>query len=186
MLRTFLSLKLDEDTGKKLKSLQNDVKEIIGYENARKIKWENTGNSHITLFFLGDTEEKTAEDIRREFHQKIENKTGEIKLHYSGITAFPNFKNPRVLVAKLDNEDGKIYSLNEVIVEILDSYGYRQDKPLRPHLTLGRVRRDENISFPDFRNIGFELFLNFKELIFNKSVLSSNGAEHFVIDRFTL
>ncbi len=186
MIRTFFSLKLDGEARKKFKLLQNEVKELTGYDESRKIRWENTDNSHITLFFLGDTEEDIAEKICKEFHERIENKTGEINLRYSGVSAFPGFRNPRVLIAKLESIDGKIFSLNESAVNILDAFGFRQDKPLKPHLTLGRVRRDEQVSLPDFREIKFELYLNFKELIFNKSVLSSKGAEHFVIDRFQL
>lgn len=186
MIRTFLSLKPDSEAREKIKHLQSLVRENTGRDNSRKIKWENTDNSHITLFFLGDTEEKTAEKIRSDLREKIEGKTGEINLSYSGIGAFPNFRTPRVIVAKLETGDGRIFSLNTSVTEILNAYGFKQDKPLKPHLTLGRVRRDESVSLPDFREIRFELILNFKELIFNNSVLSSKGAEHFVIDRFKL
>ncbi|HWQ82091.1 MAG TPA: RNA 2',3'-cyclic phosphodiesterase [Ignavibacteria bacterium] len=186
MIRAFLSLNLDADAKSRLKTLQNEVKEIMGPESSRCIKWENIHNSHITLFFLGDTEEKTADSIRAELREKITGAVGEIFLEYSGVSAFPGAKNPRVIIAALRSRDNKIYELNKNTADILDAYGFKQDKKFNPHLTLGRVRRESRVRLPDFSGIDFNLLLNFKELLFNKSVLSSKGAEHFILEKFRL
>jgi len=186
MIRAFLSLNLDAEAKRRLKMLQNEVKSILGPEASRGIKWENIHNSHITLFFLGDTGEKTADSIRAGLREKITDSTGEIFLEYSGVSAFPDTKNPRVIVAALKSRGNKIYELNEKAADILGAFGFRQDKIFNPHLTLGRVRRDARVRLPDFSNIDFDLLLNFKELLFNKSVLSSKGAEHYILEKFKL
>ena len=186
MIRAFLSLNLDAEAKSRLNILQNEVKEMIGPEMSRGIKWENIHNSHITLFFLGDTEEKTADSIRAGLREKITGASGDIFLEYSCVSAFPDMKNPRVIVAALKSRDNKIYELNKKTSDILDVFGFRQDKKFNPHLTLGRVRRDARVRLPDFSNIDFDLLLNFKELLFNKSVLSSKGAEHYILEKFKL
>lgn len=107
--------------------------------NHTVLKWANPENWHITLIFLGNTPEseivlleKLIEDSFSEIHA--------FRTELSGVGVFPNTHNPKVLWLGFENLQ-TLMPGNIRMRELLQQNGFSlDDKPLKPHLTLARVK----------------------------------------------
>jgi len=185
-MRIFLSLNPDKGVLNSLKRLQDEIKEELGFTESFKIKWEHEDKLHITLFFLGEVPEEKLNEIRESLRAIQKDDIGEIHFETDEFGSFPNLRHPRVLVCKVNNHDGKVFTLNGRIAGILENYGYRQDKRFSPHITLGRVKKKHT---PDLLNLKpKKLKKTFSEREFHimKSVLSFKGSEYEALESISL
>jgi len=111
--------------------------------NRNVLNWTPPGNWHITLFFLGNTEESAVAVLQ----QLIEKSYSKIQAYYTelrGVGVFPNTNNPKVLWLGLDDLQ-PLMSAYFQLGELLQQNGFSFDqKPLKPHLTIARVKRADN------------------------------------------
>jgi 2'-5' RNA ligase len=111
--------------------------------NRNVLNWTSSGNWHITLFFLGNTEESAVAGLQ----QLIEESFCEIQAYNTelfGVGVFPNTKNPKVLWIGLEDLQ-PLMSAYSKLGELLQQNGFSFDqKPLKPHLTIARVKRADN------------------------------------------
>jgi len=185
-MRAFISLKPCDETQKEFAGVQKEFMELLGDREVNKIKWETPGKYHLTMFFIGDVDNKKAKDVCSDFRKLNGKMTGEIDFESVSLSAFPDLKYPRVIISETKNQDGKIFRLNDLIVKILDGYGFKQDKKFHPHITLGRVRRDRKVNIDCIEDVKFLLNFKIHELFFMESVLNSEGAAHTVVEKFDL
>ncbi len=84
-------------------AIKKDISHIIkkASENFSGIRWEKPGKIHVTPKFIGSINDKTRDDILG-IVKKIAVKTRTIKVSFSHIDAFPDFRKPRVLVLRLN------------------------------------------------------------------------------------
>jgi 2'-5' RNA ligase len=99
---------------------------------------------HVTLKFLGDTDEELVEELV----EGIRSTTADIhpfKMRLSGMGAFPSMSNIRVVWVGI--EDGGILGdIARRLDERLRALGFERDKKgFKPHLTLARSRSSRNI-----------------------------------------
>jgi 2'-5' RNA ligase len=185
MTRLFISINLQEEVKSKLSELQQKLKEQFDF---LPLKWENVDKLHLTLFFIGETDESNI--------SKIENKLSEIKfnkitLQTREITTFP-----KVLILKLTNPDKNLFALQEHITEKLNELGFKSvHKHFKPHITLARLKDNEKfatkpgrgrIELPQevFKHIDFDINFSVNSFYLMKSILNREGAEHNVIKEF--
>jgi len=113
--------------------------------NRNVLNWTIPENWHITLFFLGSTEESVVPVLR----QLIEESFSKIQAYQTelrGVGVFPNTNNPKVLWLGLDDLQ-PIMSAYSHLGEMLQQNGFSFDqKPLKPHLTIARVKRTDHPS----------------------------------------
>ncbi|MGQ9587543.1 MAG: RNA 2',3'-cyclic phosphodiesterase [Thermoplasmata archaeon] len=99
---------------------------------------------HVTLKFLGDTEEELAEAILSRI-QTASRSIPPFKIRLYGMGAFPSLSNIRVVWVGI--EDGKV--LREIADKLdtsLKELGFEKDrKGFVPHLTLARARSGRNM-----------------------------------------
>ena len=137
-MRTFVAVKINP-TPRMAQSIV-EIRELLSGE---KIKWTDVFNLHLTLRFLGDTQPDTAAAISA----KLEAVAGNIppfsfSIEHTGV--FPNFRSPRVLWMGIKDTGGLNLLKNEVD-EIVNSAGFMpDDRPFKPHLTLGRLKYIKN------------------------------------------
>ena len=97
------------------------------------------------MFFLGSTEEFAVPLIQ----QLIEESFSKIQAYQTelrGVGVFPNTNNPKVLWLGLDDVQ-PIMSAYSKLGELLQQNGFSFDqKPLKPHLTIARVKRADHPS----------------------------------------
>jgi RNA 2',3'-cyclic 3'-phosphodiesterase len=190
-MRTFISLNPDEPVRKKISEIQNYVKEKISDLNPEflnSIKWEPENKFHLTLFFIGETDENKVSVIHSGL-KKLESGISfkEINFKLKSINAFPKLKYPRVLILELDNEDKKVFELSNKINSVLKEIGFENDKLFHPHFTIGRIKRDHKINLTKLEN-NIEIDLNFyvNKFFLMESKLKKDGSEYSVIDDYKI
>lgn len=183
-MRCFIAINLDE-------KLRTDIGKAT--EPLRKagtdVKWVTPENLHITLKFLGETTEETANDIIRTMKPKSRSLNAfDIKFH--GIGAFPDWRKPRVIWIGITKPE-RLIRLQENVEEIAVALGYnRGKKTFLSHLTIGRVRSLKNMDSlmraagelkqMDFGNI------RAGRISLMKSELKPEGAEYTRLAEFEL
>jgi RNA 2',3'-cyclic 3'-phosphodiesterase len=110
-----------------------------------KINWVTNGQMHITLVFMGDTEEDLIPGIISAA-EKISHLYPLFSITLSSLGVFKNLRDPRVIWIGCDA--GKDFQqLRADLENALTGFGYEpENRAFSPHLTLGRIRglRDQN------------------------------------------
>lgn len=134
MKRTFIAI--DIEAGPKL----IEDFEMVRYRlRLERINWVPIGNLHLTLYFLGDTEEELLSDIPQVIGN-IANKIDYFELTLRSFGVFKNLRDPRVLWFGIDHCD-LLYQIKKELDLGLSDFGFiPETRPFSPHLTLGRVK----------------------------------------------
>lgn len=166
------------------------ITEIINKLSNEKIKWVNISNMHITLKFLGDTEDEIIPEIFNKLSEKLENKFSNSSFLLAGMGVFGNVKSPRVLWLGIKN-NRVLNELNHIIENEICELGIEKSKKyFSPHLTLGRIKFVKNIKnlndiTEKYKNYEFqEVELN--EIIIYESILKPTGPTYNALYRIKL
>jgi len=139
---------------------------------------------HITLKFLGDTEEQLTDDILTAIRSSADG-IEPFKMKLVGMGAFPSLSNIRVVWAGI--EDGKhLGKIAEGLDEGLRTLGFERGKRgFVPHLTLARTRSPRNLANIQeiVRNNAATDFGEYpvEKVLLKKSVLSPHGPTYSVV-----
>ena len=189
-MRTFISLEPDENTKDQILYIQNDLRKSISSVNRQYneyIKWEMKNKFHVTLFFIGDTDESLLNIADKSFsHLGQGLNTGSILFRSGGVNAFPKLRYPRVLILDLLNDDRKVFVLQSEISQILKNTGIQSDKRFHPHVTLGRVKRDRKINLSDLKfKPEYEITFSVNDFCLMESKLKSSGSEYLLLKKYS-
>ena len=134
MKRIFIAVKINADDT--LITMMSDLKAGLKEE---KIKWTDSENLHITLAFLGDTEEDMIKPVNKMLKRICEG-FGEFEIIIKGAGVFKNLKDPRVIWTGIEPSE-KLKTLYESIKPGLKDAGIiLEERTFNPHLTLGRIK----------------------------------------------
>ena len=138
MKRIFIALKVIPEPS--LIEIYSSFKSILRDE---RITWVDPMNIHLTLAFLGDTEEERIEIAAVMLKQKC-NGFGEFDFQLSGTDVFKNLRDPRVIVIGIKEFD-RLRVLNELVKTGLKDTGFKiEERPFKPHITIGRIKYLKN------------------------------------------
>jgi len=108
-------------------------------ERGLPVKWVRPEGLHLTLKFLGDTDDAREADLRGALGQVG---GGPVSLHIEGFGVFPDFQRPRVVWAGVA-PDPALELLQHRVERLFAPLGFPPEaRAFRPHLTLGRAARD--------------------------------------------
>jgi 2'-5' RNA ligase len=173
MKRIFIALKIEAG--------ENLLKMISSYCDRLKkdqIKWTDTTNIHITIAFLGDTEEKTINAIISMLEEKCKG-FGKFELILKGSGIFRNINDPRIIWTGIEPSE-KLIQLNNLIMNGLKELEIKmEDRAYKPHLTIGRIKRlneDETLKglVSEFQDYEIQL-VPVNEVILYESILLTAG-----------
>jgi len=173
MKRLFIAVKTEPDGN--LLSIFSSLKAALGAEN---IKWVDPENLHLTLAFLGDTDEKRIGSI----HLMLEEKCfgfGVFDFTLAGTGVFKSYRDPRVIWVGIRSPE-RLRMLYNTVAEGLKLTGFElEERNFRPHLTLGRVKsyRDtENLKsvLEKYRDQEFQT-IHVNEVVLFESILMKTG-----------
>jgi 2'-5' RNA ligase len=134
MKRIFIAVKIDP--GENLMNMISILK--TGLKDER-IKWTESENFHVTLAFLGDTEETKIKAINNMLKATCEG-FGEFEIIIKGAGVFKNFNDPRIIWTGIETSE-KLNELHDCIKSGLKDTGISlEERTLSPHLTLGRIK----------------------------------------------
>lgn len=133
-IRLFIAIELSQSIHDQLADLMTDLKKI----NWKTAKWVRSENIHLTLKFLGDTEQNKIAFLKSSLAEACKD-TKPFKLIVKGTGVFPSRKNPHVLWAGVAESD-ELSHLYIAVEGAMTTLGYKkEDRPFSPHLTLARI-----------------------------------------------
>ncbi|MDD5111188.1 MAG: RNA 2',3'-cyclic phosphodiesterase [Candidatus Altiarchaeota archaeon] len=134
-MRCFIAIPCPGDVRARLAGAQ---KQIAGYGGLKLVECENI---HLTLKFLGETDETKAQQAVQEM--KFIESFGKFTIRLKGIGAFPNTRRINVVWAGV--EDGKDFiRLHDELDARLSKIGFAKDQNFHPHFTLARAKALQN------------------------------------------
>lgn len=174
------------EPGDELLRMISSVKALLGAEN---IKWVDPVNIHITLAFLGDTEEKRIKTLANMLKESCSGFQG-FDFLLAGTGVFKNYRDPRVIWVGIKSQE-KLSQLYDKIVKGLNKAGFGiEERQFRPHLTLGRIKSvkdTENLKkvLEKYRDIEFQK-VEVKEVILFESILMQTGPIYKPLAKYQL
>ncbi|WP_316899126.1 RNA 2',3'-cyclic phosphodiesterase [Pseudodesulfovibrio indicus] len=183
MARLFVGIGLPDTYRQLLKPLTASLSRLTD----SSINWSRPGTWHLTLKFLGETEEARIPALKDAL-ASLDSPC--FTLRAGGAGAFPNAQRPKVLWLGLAQGADQATGLASAIEDALAAVGVpREQKQFRPHLTLGRVRKPgpgdwqplldaaAQTQWPPFTVNRFTLY---------QSTLAPTGATHTALAEFAL
>lgn len=137
--------------------LPGDVKKSLAdWASAHKAdypfqKWAHREDLHITMFFMGDTEEEALPKVMASMKEAVKAHSP-FTLRLSGIGTFGPPAAPSILWTGLEGDRDRLSALQREVQQALLRVGYKkEDKPFRPHITLAR-RYNGKTPWPQLRS----------------------------------
>lgn len=139
-MRTFLALDIPDSVRGEIARIQRPLEEL-----GAEVRWVAVQSMHITLKFLGEVPERQVVEIAGTL-SSLSPLFGPLEISLQEIGAFPTRTSPRVVwLGILLNED--FSRLHQEVESKLVPLGFEpEDRPFRPHLTLGRVKGKRNLN----------------------------------------
>jgi len=172
-MRLFIALPLPGNVEEYLGSVISDFRRKRG-----RVKWVESKNIHLTLKFLGETDENILDVICQSIKRVAQNRQA-VSCCLDRIGGFPNLKRPKVIWAGLRDNIEKLVTIASEIEDEMVSHGFeRENRPFKSHLTLGRIKENSGLHdltehLKDYR-IRPEPIL-FDKIILFKSTLTPRG-----------
>lgn len=184
MLRLFIALPLPDDLKEHLGAAQESFRRFGG-----RVSWVAPKNMHLTVRFLGDTDDRLVPDLAK-LLDRVAERHGRLTLTLDKLGAFPKMQRPRVFWAGFDGDLTSVGEMASQIEEGVCQLGFeRERKRFRPHLTIARVRDSygidpliESISTYQLQPISVLL----SRLVLYKSTLTPRGPIYDVLHEAAL
>lgn len=170
------------------------ISEIVLFENSLEktgadLKLVEPENVHLTLKFLGETNEEKIDEICNVMEDSVRD-VKKFKLILKSAGAFPNLNYPRVIWLGMENPESLIKIANH-LEDNLQHLGFRKERrAFSPHVTVARVKTGRN------KNQLAEILIKNREKDFSavdigcirlkKSILSSKGPEYYTLKEISL
>src|SRR5688572_8775954 len=152
---------------------------------SKSVTWVAPDCIHLTMKFLG---EQQSEDVPRvrEAVAEVACRFQPLRLDVGGMGAFPHLRAPRIFWMGIAS-DPKLELLHHDLEVACEALGHEVDaRPFRPHVTLGRVKRDvkaEQIATLArlATNVRYRATIEVRSIDVMQSELSSAGPRYTVL-----
>jgi 2'-5' RNA ligase len=136
--RCFFALRFDPPTRAYLASIVEELR-----SHGADVAWVREENLHLTLRFLGEIDD---DQLARAMSSSQMPAVGAMHLSAMGLGAFPGLRNAKVIwtgvAAASKDERHRLEALQSHTERIARSLRLQpENRPYRPHVTLGRIRR---------------------------------------------
>ena len=176
-IRSFIAIDLSDPARRQIEELMQALR-----KSDAQVGWVRIEGIHLTLKFLGNVVPGLIEEIKPVI-ARIASQTGPIRIEPAGCGAFPTIKSPRVIWVGLRGQIGPLAELAGRVEAAMAPFGFKpEDRPFKPHLTLGRVRGKARLqalqqillAHQDFTAEPFDAI----EVVLYKSDLKPDGARY--------
>ena len=184
-IRSFVAIELSPDTKAQIEEIQNELK-----TSTADVRWVRSEGMHLTLKFLGGIQEEKIPEIADVLKQ-CSDEAGRFNLTIHSLGAFPNETNPKVIWIGVEDDSGRLRTVQQSIEKGLAAIGFKEEKrSFTPHLTLGRLKSPKGR-----RAVGQRLeasrecdcgISGVKEICLFKSDLKPSGAVYTKLKTFSL
>jgi 2'-5' RNA ligase len=135
--RLFVAIPVPAAARDAVTSLVESVREA-GDPTQRDVRWVRLDGLHITVRFLGPTDEERVGDVASAV-ERAAAKLSPFRVEIAQAGAFPSVARPRALWLAVDTGAEALAAAASTLDGALEPAGWpRQDRPYRAHLTLAR------------------------------------------------
>jgi 2'-5' RNA ligase len=128
-------------------ALRKTIEGLRGY--GRVLKPVSPDHVHVTLKFLGETEESAVPQLEAVMRNAVLGKEP-FTVRLVGVGVFPNPRRPRVVWAGMEGAE-PLGTMAAALEEGCEPLGFRLEKrQFSPHLTLARVREGFQVDLSEF------------------------------------
>lgn len=143
------------------------------------------GNWHLTLRFLGEIDQVTVERLLAAIDQA--DLGARFKLALRGLGAFPRPRKATVVWLGVTEGRDRLEDLADVAeAAAVDAGVGPEDRPFRPHLTLSRVRPEEDVTGLVEAGIDLGVGWRCESIVVYRSQLGRGGARYEPLETFSL
>ena len=184
MKRLFLAI--DIAPGTVLSDAFDNIRHTLRME---KINWVRKDQMHLTLAFLGDTEENIIPGLVSGIETVIKSHHS-FNLTLTGLGVFRNIHDPRVIWTGCESEK-EFQLIKTETDEVLKALAFEvEDRPFSPHLTLGRIKSMRHLNHLGqligvYKDTVFQTE-NVRKIVLYESKLTSDGPEYTPLHKFVL
>jgi 2'-5' RNA ligase len=184
MRRIFIAVRIEPQST--LKGMISELKSILKDD---RIKWTEPVNFHITLAFLGETEEDMIKEVAKML-SRVCTGSGEFELSIKGAGIFKSINDPRILWAGIEPSE-ELDVLFESVKNGLKEAGITlEERKFNPHLTLGRIKSIKDNGtlkslIARYQNLEIQK-QEIREVILYESVLLPSGPVYNPLRKFDL
>ena len=138
-MRLFVAVNIPEGLKEDIFLLQDEFRGALA-----DVKWLNKDKFHLTLKFLGETDEGYIESIAAVIEKSLEG-ISSFQLAFFGAGVFPSLDRPRVIWVGASLGKEILEKIAQNLDQNLQHLGYQPEKRgFSVHLTLGRFRSQKN------------------------------------------
>jgi len=175
-IRCFIAINLPDRVTRSIADMIAELR-----KSAADVAWVQIEKIHLTLKFLGSTEDSLIPKMAERISKKLSHYDA-FCIKIVGLGCFPSEKRPRVFWVGMESSD-LLTGIQKDMDAQAAEFGFAlEDRPFSPHLTIGRVRSQKGIAemlrrFAEFRRADFGA-VEVKCIHIIKSELKPAGAEY--------
>lgn len=137
-MRVFLAMEIPEDVRAAVGALIAKLQPVC-----RAARWVRVTGMHVTLKFIGEAAEETAERVKAELRGV--RSPAPVDVQFRGVGFFPNARRPRVFWAGIE-ASANLAPMAAEIERRLETLGIaREQREFKPHLTLARFESQDGL-----------------------------------------
>ncbi|AWV89021.1 RNA 2',3'-cyclic phosphodiesterase [Bradymonas sediminis] len=193
MRRLFVALDLAIGVVEELLNIQEEFHAYLdanGDLPQTRMRWTHPENIHLTLKFLGDTDDALVSRLSDTISGLVK-PLFPFEVETKGLGFFPAPELPRIFWCGFAPESAEVLALLQQAIERdLGELGFEpNERAFHPHITLGRVKSRANPNFAKFaqkyenKSFGKSYV---KDFVLYESILTPKGPVYQVVERFTL
>ncbi len=178
-MRVFVAVPLDPGT-RDLMALR--IRSILAEMPGRPVP---PANWHLTLRFLGEVDEVAVDRLLAALDQAVLGSP--FRVRWGALGAFPKPGRAGVLWVGVDGDGGALEALAGRVDEALGDAGFPpEDRPFRPHLTISRMRPEEDLRGVLGEAGALDVAMAVDRVTVFQSRLGRGGAQYRVVAEFPL
>jgi 2'-5' RNA ligase len=135
-VRSFIAVELAEQLVPKVVDVQSQITE-------GRVKFVEPENLHFTLKFLGEVTDQKVKDVTAKLKEICSAFTPFSAL-LRGVGVFPSLNYIKVIWIGVESEE--FFTLSKLVDSGMGKLGFKQERNIIPHLTVGRVKAPGNKS----------------------------------------
>ena len=184
MKRTFIAIRVDAGS-----ELQDAISFLRSGLRGEYIKWVDAGNMHVTLAFIGNTDESLVKSVGAALENDFKG-FGSFKFKLTGLGVFRNFTDPKIIRTGIKDPE-ELIRAHEIVRKGLGLLDIRpEDRQFSPHLTIARIKgiKDKNNLqklIQNYANIPFQ-DVTVSEIMYYESILLPAGPHYKPISKVVL
>ena len=185
-IRLFLAFELSQE----IREIIDEVSREAG-KLPLNVRWVRTENIHLTVVFLGNVEESLVPRVE-EVACLVCSRSHPFDISLHSLGFFGNIRSPRVLWIGMNGDVKGMSGLRDELQKGLVPFGVEEEtRPFRPHLTLGRFKKEAGSIkhlkglIEQYRDLTSPAAV-MKELTLFRSDLRRDGAVYTKINRWSL